>query len=67
MRGIALDEAGIAPQTDLQVAPLFPAREEFDPAFVKWMFAAEPEISDAWKTLWLESERFSARQLGQQF
>jgi galactokinase/mevalonate kinase-like predicted kinase len=65
-RGLSLDEAGIDPSTDLQVAPLFPVLETFDPAFVKWMFAAEPEASAEWKRLWLESERKSARQLGQQ-
>lgn len=65
-RGLTLDEAGIDPQTDLQVAPLFPALATFDPAFVKWMFADTPEKSNAWKSLWLESERYSARQLGQQ-
>lgn len=65
-RGLSLDAAGIDPQTDLQLAPLFPVLESFDPAFVKWMFAAEPEPSEEWKTLWLESERLSARQLGQQ-
>jgi len=65
-RGLTLDEAGIDPSTDLQVAPLFPVLESFDPAFIKWMFAAEPETSVDWKTLWLESERKSARQLGQQ-
>ncbi|MEN8254195.1 MAG: bifunctional fucokinase/fucose-1-phosphate guanylyltransferase [Verrucomicrobiota bacterium] len=65
-RGIALEEAGIDPRVDVQVAPLFPVLDEFDPGFVKWMFAAEPEGSGEWKTLWLESERMSARQLGQQ-
>ncbi|WP_372846259.1 bifunctional fucokinase/fucose-1-phosphate guanylyltransferase [Pontiella sp.] len=65
-RGLSLDEAGIDPSTDLQVAPLFPVLDAFDPAFVKWMFAAEPEASDQWKRLWLETERKSARQLGQQ-
>lgn len=65
-RGITLEEAGIDPHDDLQVAPLFPVLETFDPAFVKWMFAAEPKSSDGWKKLWLESERMSARQLGQQ-
>ena len=65
-RGIALKEAGIDPQTDLQAAPLFPVMETFDPAFVKWMFAANPESSEGWKKRWLESERMSARQLGQQ-
>lgn len=65
-RGINLEEAGIDPETDLQTAPLFPALETFDPAFVKWMFAAEPEASNDWKSCWLEAERFSARRLGQE-
>ncbi len=65
-RGLDWATAGIDPQADLQVAPLFPVLESFEPAFVKWMFAAEPDESAEWKTLWLESERMSARQLGQQ-
>jgi galactokinase/mevalonate kinase-like predicted kinase len=65
-RGLTLEEAGIDPETDLQVAPLFPAQETFDAGFVKWMFAAEPEMSNDWKQLWLESDRKSARELGQQ-
>ena len=65
-RGMAWEESGIDPQTDIQFAPLFPVLKEFDPAFVKWMFAAEPEDTGEWKALWLESERMSARQLGQQ-
>ena len=65
-RGITLEEAGIDPQTDVQQAALFPMLGEMDPAFVKWMFAADPETSSNWKKRWLESERISARQLGQQ-
>ncbi len=65
-RGLALADAKIDPQTDLQVAPLFPVLETFDPGFVKWMFAAEPEASGDWKKLWLDSVRMSAREVGQQ-
>jgi len=64
-RGITLDEAKIDPHTDLQVTPLFPLCTSFEGSFVKWMFSAEPETSETWKTLWLESDRLSARQLGQ--
>jgi galactokinase/mevalonate kinase-like predicted kinase len=64
-RRISLQEAGIDPETDVQVAPLFPVLERFDPSFVKWMFAAKPGKSDRWKKLWLGSKRLSARQLGQ--
>ncbi len=65
-RGITLDEAGIDPQADLQVAPLFPTMHTFDAGFVQWMFAASPEVSDAHRTQWLDAPRMSARQLGQQ-
>ena len=65
-RGIALEGAGIEPSTDLQVAPLFPVLDSFDPGFVRWMFAAEPEDSAEWKALWSGAERKSARELGQQ-
>ena len=65
-RGISLEEAGIGGETDLQLAPLFPVLKAFDPAFIKWMFSANPEPSEEWKKLWLDSERLTARQLGQQ-
>ncbi len=66
MRGLTLSDAGIDPQTDLQQAALFPVLDDFDPAFVKWMFAADPEDSAEWRSLWLGSDRMSARHLGQQ-
>ncbi len=65
-RGITLEEAGLDPRTDLQGALIFPTAEVFDPAFVKWMFAAEPEASEERKQQWLGSTRMSARELGQQ-
>ncbi len=64
-RGITLQAAGIAPDTDLQLAPLFPVMQTFDAGFVKWMFAAEPENSETWRSRWLEARRLSARELGQ--
>ncbi len=65
-RGLTLDAAGIDPQTDLQVAPLFPVKDTFDADLVKWMFAKDPEASEEWNQVWLESARMSARELGQQ-
>jgi galactokinase/mevalonate kinase-like predicted kinase len=65
-RGIGLDEAGIDPATDLQVAPLFPVLDGFEPGFVKWMFAEDPVDSRAYRELWLKCERKSAREIGQQ-
>lgn len=64
-RGLTLETSGIAADTDLQMAPLFPVMDVFDGGFVKWMFAAEPEHSDTWRKTWLEAPRLSARQLGQ--
>jgi galactokinase/mevalonate kinase-like predicted kinase len=65
-RGFSFEEAGLDPQTDLQISPLFRLLDTFDPAFVKWMFAAEPEASGKWKACWLDSERMSAREVAQQ-
>lgn len=64
-RGITLESAGIEPDSDLQLAPLFPVKEAFEAGFVKWMFAAEPDDSETWRNLWLEASRLSARQLSQ--
>jgi galactokinase/mevalonate kinase-like predicted kinase len=65
-RGITLEEAGIDPQSDLQVAALFPTMDTFESGFVQWMFSSEPEVSDLYKRQWLKATRRSARQLGQQ-
>lgn len=62
-RGLSLEEAGINPATDLQLAPLFPLAETIDPGFLKWLFAAAPATSDTWRHLWLSAPRVSARQL----
>lgn len=65
-RNLSLAEAGIDSQVDVQVAPLFPVSASFDSAFVKWMFAADPDNTIDFKKQWIESKRLSARQLGQQ-
>lgn len=64
-RGLTLEAAGIAADTDLQQAPLFPIMDTFEEGFVKWMFAAGPEDSDVWRNKWLDARRLSSRQLGQ--
>ena len=64
-RGISFEAAGIEPDTDLQLAPIFPKMETFEAGFVQWMFAAEPENSDVWRNKWLSAPRMSARQLSQ--
>ena len=64
-RGISFAEAGLDSKTDLQQAALFPRQTSFDAGFIKWMFAKEPAPSELWKELWLQSVRFSARELAQ--
>jgi len=67
-RGLTLADAGIAPDVDLQRAPLFPviARDDLDGAFIQWMLDAEPEKSESFRALWLNARRASAREIGQQ-
>ena len=70
-RQIDWQEAGIDPQVDLQVAPLFPvvAADEIDEAFVDWMISSTPDMADetaaGHRTAWLNARRLSARELGQ--
>lgn len=64
-RGIALDEAGIAPDLDLQEAPLFPVVGEaaLEPRFIEWLFQGAPRESPEPRALWLASLRLSAEQI----
>ena len=66
LRGITLRDAGIAPKTDIQAAPLFPVVEtgKTPAGFIRWLFAAKPEKNADFRKLWLESERLSADELG---
>ncbi|MDP6490216.1 MAG: bifunctional fucokinase/fucose-1-phosphate guanylyltransferase [Kiritimatiellia bacterium] len=64
-RDIALDEAGIDPDADIQACPIFPALplNEADPAFVAWIFDPEPERNATCRQRWIDCERLSARDL----
>jgi galactokinase/mevalonate kinase-like predicted kinase len=64
-RGIDLAAAGIDPQADIQTVPLFPVLEaaDADPAFVAWLWDAEPADQPACRERWLACERLSARDL----
>ena len=67
-RGIKFDDAKIDPQTDLQVASLFPvfALNEITEGFVNWLIAGEVDSNgDAHRKAWLSARRLSARELGQ--
>ncbi len=65
-RGISFADAGIAPGTDIQFAPLFPLIDPAtaDPRFIEWCFAAQPAVRAEFARQWLASRRFSAAQLG---
>jgi galactokinase/mevalonate kinase-like predicted kinase len=65
-RGLRAGEAEIDEGTDLQQVPLFPLVEDPEPGFIKWMFAAEPGDSSAYRKAWLTATRLSARELAQQ-
>ncbi|MBL7078005.1 MAG: bifunctional fucokinase/L-fucose-1-P-guanylyltransferase, partial [Kiritimatiellae bacterium] len=64
-RGIDLSVAGIAPEADIQSAPLFPVLppSDLDSSFVAWLLDPEPEDLPACRRRWLEGERLSAREL----
>jgi galactokinase/mevalonate kinase-like predicted kinase len=63
-RGIALDETGIPPQTDIFDAPIFPVMKlkNIDPHFLAWLFTSQPADCE-YKRLWLSLPRLSGRQL----
>lgn len=56
------------PTTDIQQAALFPVlrASEINPRFIEWMFAAQPANNPAFATLWQNSRRLSAQQIGEQ-
>ena len=60
MQDISLDEAGIAPDCDIQEAALFPLLQDGSlmGKLLNWMI--RPQQDNAMKLLWLSSERLSA-------
>ena len=70
-RGIDWQLAGIAPETDLQVASLFPVLDvdSIEEAFVSWLLEKHettPSDNEAHRATWTKAQRLSARELGQQ-
>lgn len=67
-RGLALDAAGLTPDTDVQAAKLFPVlpRAQLTGEFVTWLFAAAPAASPKFRALWLRARRLSADDLGRE-
>ena len=67
-RGIDLATAGIDPTVDIQKSPLFPCSPVgcVDPAFLEWLFAAEPSTEPRHREFWLSSPRLSAQEICEQ-
>jgi galactokinase/mevalonate kinase-like predicted kinase len=65
-RGISCQQAGLAPHTDIQDAPLFPRLAADDPRcgpLLAWMTALRPAADPASRRLWLDAPRVSAADL----
>ena len=64
-RRISLDEASVAPSTDIQEAELFPVLSvgEIDEAFIRWMMAEDPADCPECRDRWVSSRRLSAMQI----
>jgi hypothetical protein len=69
-RKLTLAQARLSADTDLQEAALFPllARDKLDAGFIRWMTAASPAVTGTdighQASLWLQSPRLSAQELG---
>ncbi|MGE3310772.1 MAG: bifunctional fucokinase/fucose-1-phosphate guanylyltransferase [Limisphaerales bacterium] len=64
-RGLPLEAVGGGDASqDVQQAALFPVvdLEAIDGAFLEWLIRAEPEGSDSFRRLWIDSRRLSARE-----
>lgn len=66
-RGLDLASCGLAPETDLQMAAIFPVVEsgEVTAEFLHWLHAAEPAESEACRSLFLR-RRLSAMEICEQ-
>ena len=67
-RGLASDDCGVSPATDIQACPLFPviAESQLQPRFLEWLHAPQPEPRPDFARLWRESPRLSAQQISEQ-
>jgi len=65
-RGIALSDAGILPDADIQESPLFAVVSGADSAWAGWLLASTPVESPEFRTRWLASPRLNARELTEQ-
>ena len=65
-RGIDMAAAGIAPETDLQMARVFPVGMTPPSSnFVEWLFSSKPVADAGFAERWLAAERLSAQEIGE--
>jgi len=64
-RGISLEDARIAPETDIQEAAIFVVTEDVSSEWISWLIATNPEARPEFLEQWLASRRLSASQLAQ--
>ena len=67
-RGFHPDDCGLDRVADIQNFPLFPVCRpaDLDPAYLTWLFAAQPENRPDFVKRWRESARLSASEIGSQ-
>ncbi len=65
-RGIPFPEAGLAPDTDIQLAAIFPLvpADAVTSGFLQWLIAEEPVADDRFRSLFLQ-RRLSAMQISE--
>jgi len=66
-RGIDFESAGIDPQTDIQLAPLFPVLlpAAIDSRWLTWLFTAAPDCNPDFAKHWLAARRLSAHDIAE--
>lgn len=71
-RNIDWQQSGIDPDSDLQIAALFPVvdADSIEEGFVSWLISGSPDSSvindDVHRSAWLTARRLSARELGRE-
>ncbi len=65
VRGISFEDAGIAADCDLQLAPIFPVVEpsDLDGGFIQWMLSG---VDATYRMKWLAAKRISAAEISEQ-
>jgi galactokinase/mevalonate kinase-like predicted kinase len=67
-RNLDSAEAGLDPQQDIQLAPLFPVLKtsKLDPRFLEWLYASAPVENRSFADQWRRCRRLSAEQISRE-